>query len=297
MNRHRQLMSLLSAAAGLALFAGSVTTAHAVPVKQPAAVQSQAVSAAALLEDVQSYTIYYGEPSERAVKQLSRHDLVVLEPRLWSEAQLRLLQDRGVRVYGYLSLLEQHETSALHALAEPADYLWIEGERDWRSEWRSWSMNINSENYRELLRQDYRSQILDKGLDGVFLDTAGNVDDGIWNAAVSDSQRDGVVSFIRELRAAHPAKGIIQNWGLGALKDRTAPDLDGILWENFSPQTAAQDEWCQNRIAELNLLRGEGLTVFTANIGLAGRDKARFDAWNEQLGYVGAVIADGYDHL
>ncbi|HEU4965141.1 MAG TPA: endo alpha-1,4 polygalactosaminidase [Bacilli bacterium] len=292
----RRLVSLLSLSLSVALSLGVSNTAYA--DSRPAVSQAQAVAATALLEDVQTYTIFYGEPTPSALRKLSRYDLVVVEPRLWSASQVQQVRAKGVRVYGYLSVLEQHESSTLLAQAQAEDFLEVEGERDYRTLWNSWSMNINADHYRSLLLQDYREQILDKRLDGVFLDTVGNVDDEIWPQNVSDRQRDGVVTFIQALHDAHPDKGIVQNWGVETLKDRTAASIDGILWEDFDHRSAAEDEWTQDRLAELDKLRLQnGLRVFTVRIGASGRDKSAYLRWNKRHGYVGTVIADSYDRL
>jgi hypothetical protein len=249
------------------------------------------------LQGVDSYTIYYGQPSAAAINTLSAYEMVVIEPRLWSAEQVRALQQRGVKVLGYLSVLEQHATSELLKKAENNDYLLIDGERDFRSQWNSWSMNINSPQYQALLFDDVERQIVAKGCDGIFLDTVGNVDDGIWPDALSDAQRDGVVRFIAELNARYPYLSLLQNWGIGKLKDLTAPYIDGILWEDFTPSVVAKDEWSQNRLAELDKLEAQGLAVFTLKIGISGKQKAAFLALNRAHGYVGQIMRRGYDVL
>jgi len=260
-----------------------------------------AVAAAALatsLQSVQSYTIYYGMPTPAAIAELTSYQMVVIEPRLWTLTQVRQLTDRGIKVLGYLSVLEQYSGSYLIPKLGPSDYLLVDGVRHYRSEWDSWSMNINSSHYRKLLMQDYSAQIDKKGLTGVFLDTMGNSDDGIWSDAVADRQRDGSVSFVAALRFAYPNRVIVQNWGLGALKDRTAPYIDGILWEDFDPNIVSEDEWSWNRMSELDALRASsGLSVFTVNVGLDGQEADAYYSYNRSLGYVGQVISYSYDEL
>lgn len=250
------------------------------------------------LAGIDSYTIYYGEPKKAALQKLAAYDLVVIEPRLWTKAQVDTLKQQGVKVLGYLSVLEQYKDSDLLNKATSADYLTIKGKRDFRSDWESWSMDINSEHYRELLLEDYRSHVLAKGLNGVFLDTMGNTDDGIWPADVSTRQREGAVKFVATLRSAFPAQAIVQNWGLTALKDRTAPYIDGILWEDFDPQVVSKDQWSQNRMKELSALKQKhGITVMTVDVGLTGKQKNNYLQLNTKLGYVGQVIKKSYDEL
>lgn len=263
---------------------------HAVSTETTATVSTS-------LQSVDSYTIYYGQPSATAIRTLSSYEMVVLEPRLWSAEQLRTLKQSGVKVLGYLSILEQHESSELLRSAEDGDYLTVSGQRDFRTEWNSWSMNINSLHYRSLLIGDLERQIVQKGLDGVFLDTVGNVDDGIWPDSISDVQRDGVVSFLSELSVKYPNLSLMQNWGLGALKDRTAPYIDGILWEDFNPTVVTKDAWSCNRMAELDKLETTGLAVFTVKIGATAKVQTSFTNLNRQHGYVGQIIKKSYDVL
>ncbi|ASS74939.1 hypothetical protein CIG75_08050 [Tumebacillus algifaecis] len=250
------------------------------------------------LTGIHSYTIYYGEPKPAALEKLTAFDLVVIEPRLWTNAQVDVLKAKGVKVLGYLSVLEQYKDSALLKKATEADYLMIDGKRDFRTNWESWSMDINSEHYQQLLIDEYRSHVLAKDLNGVFLDTMGNTDDQIWPVGISNRQRDGAVQFVASLRSLFPDQAIVQNWGLTELKDRTAPYIDGILWEDFNPSVVSKDEWSQNRMKELTVLQQKhGLTVFTVEIGLTGKQKSSFQQLNHKLGYIGQVIKKSYDEL
>ena len=264
--------------------------APAVCVPPPAA-------AATSLLGCQSYTIFYGSPTPAAIAKLRLYSLVVIEPRLWHPAQVHTLQQHGTKVLGYLSVLEQHASSLLLPQAEPEDYLWLNGERDFRSAWQSWSMDITSAHYQTLLLADYEQQIVYKGLHGVFLDTVGNVDDALWDQEVSDLQREGVAQFIAALRARYPTRSIMQNWGLTQLKDRTAPYIDGLLWENFVPQVVSNDRWSQDRMQELGSLQARGLAVFTSVVGINAKQKPLFKQLNRRHGYVGQVITSSYGRL
>ncbi|MGZ4135399.1 MAG: hypothetical protein ACXVPC_09560, partial [Tumebacillaceae bacterium] len=68
---------------------------------------------ASSLSAVKSYTIYYGGASDKAIKVLSQYQMVIIEPRNWTTAQLALLKKNGVKVLGYLSVLEQNSASSL----------------------------------------------------------------------------------------------------------------------------------------------------------------------------------------
>ncbi len=250
------------------------------------------------LSSIESYTIFYGTPKPAALEKLSAYDLVVIEPRLWTKEQVDVLKQKGIKVIGYLSVLEQYQDAELLKSATDADYLKVAGARDFRTEWKSWSMDINSNHYRELLMKDYAAHIAEKGLHGVFLDTMGNVDDQIWPADISDRQRDGAVAFVAALRDRYPERTIVQNWGLTELKDRTAPYLDAILWEDFDPQVVNKDRWSQNRMKELTALKREqGLTVLTVEVGLTGKKKTNYLSLNSKLGFIGQVIKKSYDEL
>jgi endo-alpha-1,4-polygalactosaminidase (GH114 family) len=258
----------------------------------------QVVQKATSLSDVSSYTIYYGAQTAWAIKKLSQYEIVIIEPRNWSQSQLAQLKQSGVKVLGYLSVLEQNQASTLLGQAVDSDYLLINGQRDARYDGESWSMNINSEHYRQLLFADYEQQIVGKGLDGVFLDTMGDVDDGIWSDAVSNSELDGAVKFVADLRSKYPILSIMQNWGLQALKDRTTPYIDGIMWEDFTPKTVLKNAWSLTRMQELDKLHQEsGLSVFTSHVGLSNSQKALFDQVNRQHGYVGTLIKSSYDSI
>ena len=63
------------------------------------------------------------------------------------------------------------------------------------------------------------------GFDGVFLDT---IDSAIYN-----NQSNGVTELIKKLREVYPTIIIIQNRGFDMV-DKTAPYIDGVLFEDFS---------------------------------------------------------------
>ncbi|MGZ4031972.1 MAG: endo alpha-1,4 polygalactosaminidase [Tumebacillaceae bacterium] len=274
----------------------NVASAATSPTVKSVAAGTAVAQKASSLSAVKSYTIYYGGASDKAIKALSQYQMVIIEPRNWTTAQLALLKKNGVKVLGYLSVLEQNSASSLLTQAQNADYLLINGKRDPRAEWSAWSMNINSGHYRDLLFADTQKEIVNKGLDGVFLDTMGDADDGIWSTSISDSQRDGSVKFVADLRSKYPNMAIMQNWGLQQLKDRTAPYIDGILWEDFTPKTVVKNAWSKTRMQELDKLHVTGgLSVFTSHVGLSGAKKTEFDQLNAQHGYVGDVIRKSYD--
>ncbi len=103
--------------------------------------------------------------------------------------------------------------------------------------------------------KEVEKQIVQKGLDGVFLDTVGNIDnEHADQPVVLEQQRIGMTNFLKSLKKKHASLSLIQNWGFGTLKYHTYPYVDGIMWENFNYSTVANDQWSKDRMTDLQKL-------------------------------------------
>ncbi|WP_313122462.1 putative glycoside hydrolase, partial [Exiguobacterium sp.] len=115
--------------------------------------------------------------------------------------------------------------------------------------------DITSKHYQAVLMKEVEKQIVQKGLDGVFLDTVGNIDnEHADQPVVLEQQRIGMKNFLKSLKKKHASLSLIQNWGFGTLKYRTYPYVDGIMWENFNYSTVANDQWSKDRMTDLQKL-------------------------------------------
>jgi len=186
-----------------------------------------------------------------------------------------MLKKSGTLVYGYINVMEADKwnTALYQQLKEEDFYRDKQGERMYFAKWDSFLMDLTSTHYQDILLAEIEQQIVQKGLDGVFLDTVGNInsylpeDEQKW-------QNEAMLSFIQQIKKRHPNISVAQNWGFQTLADYTAPYVDFIMWEDFSYPVVGKDEWSLDMMQQLVHIRNKfGTQVMT--IGFEEEAKSR----------------------
>lgn len=230
-------------------------------------VPSSVPASSRAFDGVSTYQIYYDTVSKKMEQDMKNYDLVILEPREVTKDQVTRIRDNGTMVLGYVNVMEADEWNReVMDQLEAEDFFYREGEKVFFPEWNSYLMDLTSTHYQSILKQDMEVQVIDKGFDGIFLDTVGDIDDQhAGNEDVLTAQRQAYVKFLKSIRREYGSVPIVQNWGFGTLADVSAPYVDGIMWERFQ-YDVIQDEWSQDRIEELIELRQKyGVDVFTVS--------------------------------
>lgn len=93
--------------------------------------------------------------------------------------------------------------------------------------------------------------IVNKELDGVFLDTVGDIDDLNWKEKDKREMREAYRDFLKRIKTNYKDLKIVQNWGLQTAKEYSCEYLDGIMWEGFTVDILEKDEWSRNRFKEI----------------------------------------------
>lgn len=237
------------------------------------------------LADVASYKIYYDAPTKSKIKKMQRYDLMIIEPVYYTAAQIKELKKYGTKVYGYINTMEADNwnTDFINQLNE-SDFFHRNGERVHYAEWDSYLTDITSSHYQAILVAEVKKQIVDKGLDGVFLDTVGNIDnEHSEQPDVLAAQRDGMSQFMGTLNELYPSLSLIQNWGFGTLKSHTYRYVDGIMWESFNYNVVSKDQWSKNRIQELRTL---DTTHNIKTLTVSSAQQAKSKAFAKENGFI-----------
>lgn len=237
------------------------------------------------LADVASYKIYYDAPTKSKIKKMQRYDLMIIEPVYYTAAQIKELKKYGTKVYGYINTMEADnwDTDFINQLNE-SDFFHRNGERVHYAEWDSYLTDITSSHYQAILVAEVKKQIVDKGLDGVFLDTVGNIDnEHSEQPDVLAAQRDGMSQFMGTLNELYPSLSLIQNWGFGTLKSHTYRYVDGIMWESFNYNVVSKDQWSKNRIQELRTL---DTTHNIKTLTVSSAQQAKNKAFAKENGFI-----------
>ncbi|WP_404284451.1 endo alpha-1,4 polygalactosaminidase [Exiguobacterium aurantiacum] len=237
------------------------------------------------LADVASYKIYYDAPTKSKIKKMQRYDLMIIEPVYYTAAQIKELKKYGTKVYGYINTMEADNwnTDFINQLNE-SDFFHRNGERVHYAEWDSYLTDITSSHYQAILVAEVKKQIVDKGLDGVFLDTVGNIDnEHSEQPDVLAAQRDGMSQFMGTLNELYPSLSLIQNWGFGTLKSHTYRYVDGVMWESFNYNVVSKDQWSKNRIQELRTL---DTTHNIKTLTVSSAQQAKSKAFAKENGFI-----------
>jgi endo-alpha-1,4-polygalactosaminidase (GH114 family) len=211
------------------------------------------------LEENMSYKIYYGSMDESIINDLLLYDMVIVEPLLISDKDLLKLQNAGVVVIGYQSMLEVGlwDKDILNNL-NSEDILIQQTEN------RGPTANPNSLHYKKLWISEYKKRIENRGFDGVFLDTIDHV------TLIDDKLRDEVIlatiNWIGELKMDFPEMLIIQNRGFDVFLQGSAAFIDGLLWENFDSSRIESEVYYEQLVLDTNVLSKKfGVRIMALN--------------------------------
>ncbi|WP_018705582.1 putative glycoside hydrolase [Siminovitchia fordii] len=80
-------------------------------------------------------------------------------------------------MYGYINAMEgdKWNKELYHQFKEDDFYKDENGTKIYFEQWDSYMMDMTSFHYQEILMKEIEKQVVQKGLDGVFLDTVGNI--------------------------------------------------------------------------------------------------------------------------
>ncbi|KEO81458.1 endo alpha-1,4 polygalactosaminidase [Tumebacillus flagellatus] len=198
---------------------------------------------------MRNFQIYYGPVEETSF--LAGYDLVILEPRHVTSEQVRALQAAGTLVFGYLSVLETPMWNEVR-------YVLTEGMRKLRffPEWGSYLMDIRDVGYQGILLQEVLEEILVRGMDGVFLDTVGDLEEYVEEEAEREEMFRAYRDFLQRLHTLAPGVRLLQNRGFDTLPS-VKNALFGVLWEDWRGELC-EHEWVQTRVRMV-----DGVRVFT----------------------------------
>ncbi|WP_164462114.1 endo alpha-1,4 polygalactosaminidase [Bacillus sp. FJAT-42376] len=244
------------------------------------------------LFEISSYKIYYDEPSRAVVKEMSRYPLVIIEPVYYTKKQIAEIQENGTLVYGYINSMESDKwNEELFRQFEDQDfYRGDHGERVYIKKWDAYLMNMTSDHYRSTLLEEIKNQIIDKQLDGVFLDTVGDIDDYfIDDPKEMGRQQTGLIQLLKELESRQIS--VIQNWGMRTLQ-KTAPYIDGFMWEDFQYSEIMMDDWSRKWMKKTRRLAEDyEIEIFT----VSEKEKRKSEQLSEDQGFIHYYAPRGYE--
>lgn len=203
-------------------------------------------------KSIKSFVIYYGKLKDDIIYKLSKYETVILEPRNAKRNQIIKLKELGCKVLGYTSVIEQNENSIDFKSLKNDWFYKVNGRKLRNDRWQSWYMDIRNRGYQNFLMEQIFFHIVNKELDGVFLDTVGDIDDLNWKEKDKREMREAYRDFLKRIKTNYKDLKIVQNWGFQTAKEYSYEYLDGIMWEGFTFDILEKDEWSKNRFKEIN---------------------------------------------
>jgi endo-alpha-1,4-polygalactosaminidase (GH114 family) len=227
---------------------------------------------------VKSYKIYYGVPTKQILSDMKQYDLVILEPHNYSKEDITYIKNRGTIVLGYMSIMQLGAwNKTITDKVRDEDYVTENGEKVQFDEWKTYLMDISNPHYRSAIMKDMEIEVVNKGCDGMFLDTVGDIDS--YFDSTPDRQtkmRNGLADYLKQITKDHPKLLLMQNFAFETLKSTTLPYVKGIMWEDFVENDMQTDKWSQEWAQQLAAFQKERkLTVFTVTPDQKGIDYSR----------------------
>lgn len=218
--------------------------AHADPVKTDHVERNQGY-------DAENFIIYYGKINDTTIEKLSTYKLVIIEPRNVTKNQVIQLKQQGVKVLGYTSVVEQNENNIEFISLRNAWFYKPNGDKMRVDQWQSWYMDIRKKGYQNFLLEQIQLHVINKHLDGVFLDTVGDIDDLDWNEKHKMEMRKTYRKFLIKLKKNYKNLEIVQNWGFYTAQNFSHELIDGLMWEGFTFDLLEKDAWAKNKFREI----------------------------------------------
>lgn len=218
----------------------------------------------ASLKYVRNFAIYYGNISNEILQDMSRYDMVIVEGLQFDRYQVEEVKKKKTLIIGYLSVMEIGSwDKELTGKLGQGDYLTINGVKQYSAGYGNFIGDISNRHFRESLIDILETRIVARGMDGVFLDTTGWLDDYKSNRELYLRLLKGYEELLKEIRARHHGLLILQNRGFSNFFDMSSDYIDGIVWENFDSVKADTDDTVRERAGRVRKTgRKKDVTVF-----------------------------------
>lgn len=207
---------------------------------------------ASLNDTTPSFVVYYGVIEEENIDVIASYDVAVVEPKGTTKAINEAIRAQDTEVFGYLSVMqvEYFDDFKLSAMTDE-DFMMENGKKMVREKSGNFIGDMRSDNYREMLIDVIEDRIIDKGYDGVFLDTVSYVSrfDDETNAALEA----GFIEFVKTVKKRHPELKIFQNRGFDVYLAGSSQYVDYLLYENFMTERINKYNYYKELVNNLNV--------------------------------------------
>lgn len=178
---------------------------------------------------LKNFAVYYGFGKQ---EDLSKYDLLIVEPEGHNPDDLMVLREKGALILSYLSIVEVIPQSEMAKGLHQEDFLTQGEERICNREIGNYFGDLRSERWQELLLNHIDELICQRGYEGLFLDTIGNLERADILEHFGYELHEAYVRLLIEVRKRYPEILMIQNNGLNTVLTYSEGYIDGLCWEN-----------------------------------------------------------------
>lgn len=235
-------------------------------------------------KDIQSYRIYYGGGHEQdTLDATANYDAIILDNASYTKDQLQYINSRGTFTLGYQSVFEVPWWDAdMVSQMNPDDFICMNGQKVISAEGNYYG-DLRSTHYQTLL-VNRMNQLSNLGFRGIFIDTAGYIDDWFYDdEQITNDFRTGYVSILQQVKNTNSNLKLVQNWGFSTFQNASAPYIDGVMWENFRYSVASTNPWCQKYIEMFKQYHANQGTVIFTTFSSEGQETIDY---SKALGFV-----------
>ena len=201
--------------------------------------------------NARNFVAYYGSGRE---DEMSGFDIAIVEPAGHDKASIKKMQQNGAIVLAYTSVVEISPDMPDFKLLKDEDFLKSESGFVKNERFGTFMADIRSPRWNNLLIHRAGRLLVQQGYDGLFIDTMGNVELGVFTKDLQDQLISAVVSLLQRLRNTFGDKLLIQNNGLERLCLYTSSLIDGICWENPPFDKKESMLWWQEIVDRLEIM-------------------------------------------
>lgn len=171
-------------------------------------------------EDINPFGVIYSKVFPHEVQG---YKALILESQLYTSDEVQLIKEKEVNAFAYLSLGEVNESRWYFDELQEIGFL---GQNEF---WGSYFIDLKNERVKNLYIEEVIPRILEKGFDGLFLDTI----DAVAPYTPRSEYKTDMVKLINEIRDQFPDIVMIQNGG-DFLLSEVENSIDGYAKEDIA---------------------------------------------------------------
>lgn len=200
------------------------------------------------IKAAKNFVVFYSVITSENISRIQAYDLAIINVSGVTNRILNRLKASDTLLYPYVSAVSVEKSDILKtSLMGEEDYLHINGEKVYNTQFDCNYGDILSENYQRILMRIVKERVVDKGLKGVFIDTLDDIE-YLMDQDVKQAQIEGYIDFFRLLKKEFPELSIIQNRGFSLYTQGSFNYVDGLMYEDLKVGNESAYEHTQDTI-------------------------------------------------